>query len=249
MNNLAVCITSASRPNLLKESFKSAKKYLKIQKAGKLILHEDFFDEEKSNQNIHWAKYEGDFDAIITSNPRIGLIGTIRNILGLSSGYNKRYMLRLCDDFVFTKHIDITKLIKLMDNNPEINQIIFNKRINNSFKGNFIKEEIKIDGIKLTTSPRWSSLNSIWRTDFMLDCFECCFEKINGTGGQYNPWKTFTEHLEDELDFKSDDIDAEWIIENLGCYLYGGIGDDNSFANKHIGDDESIVFAHKRKVL
>jgi hypothetical protein len=247
MKRLAICYTSASRPNLLKKSFVSAKKYFDIKNAGLLMLHEDFFDSNKSAECIHWAKYQQVFDLIAPSNPRIGLIGAVYKMLYYSDGYQFDYVLRLCDDFVFTKHVDLPKLLNLMDNNEGINQIIFNKRPNNSFKGNFIKKEIEIDGIKLTTSPRWSSLNSIWRVDFMFKHFEECFDKIEGTSGQYNPWKAFTEHIEKEMGFKSDDIDADWIIKNLGCYLYGGIGDKNGHVNEHIGDGESVVFAHNRE--
>jgi len=240
MKQIDICITSASRINELKQTFESLS-HIKYDGKIRWVLHEDYFDQEESSQVVHWAKYQYFFDLIVKANPHIGLLGSIQNMLECCES---DYVLRLCDDFVFTKDIDLTPIVAAMESYPDfINQVTFNKRVNNGFKGNFIKKECDFDGLTLTTSPRWSSLNSVWRVDFIRNHWEQCWESIKGTKKQFEPWKTFIQSFEKTLGFSQRDIDSDYIINNIGCYLYGGIGDKYALVNRHIGDGKSRVFS------
>jgi hypothetical protein len=245
-NKLCVCWTSASRPYYFKESYKSFVREIGLYDNHVHCLHEDCCNEKLSKKLIGFVKTpQYEFDHIMWSNPRIGLIGSVMNMLNIAETYRCNYVFRICDDFIFTDYVDIPNLIDIMDKNVNINQIIFNKRPNNKSKGKFVKKEIDFGGQKLTVTPRWSSINSIWRVDFMYQYFLDCWCKIKGTKKQFAPWKEFEDLLSEKFNVNMETIDADWVIENLGCYLYGGIGDDGSYVNLHIGGGKSRVFVGK----
>ena len=248
---LAIVLTSASRPDFFKLSYNSFNEKLaggindELHNDYKVILHEDFCDEKKSKKVVDWCNEKIFVDDIIEPYPRIGLIGSCMNMLDYAKNNECEYVLRLCDDFIFTDSVDIANLINIMDKRKDINQIAFNKRPNNKSKGGFIKKEIEIDGQKLTTALRWSSLNSIWRVDFIYDHWKRCWNGIKETKRQFVPWKEFSESIEKHFNFRREDIDAYFEFNKLGCYLYGGIGDEKSYVNVHIGAGHSRVFEGK----
>jgi hypothetical protein len=244
MKRLVTVFTSASRPDLFRHSTDSAQDHLDIFNSEWTFLNEDFYNEKLSKKVVDYAKHYCSFDKIIEFNPRIGLIGSCMSMLNYAQMYSDcDYVLRLCDDFVFTIDVDLPKLLDIMDKYKDVNQIIFNKRPNNERKGNFIKKEIDFDGQKLTTSPRWSSLNSIWRVDFIYVYFMSCWNRIKDTKKQFSPWKEFFDvTISKEFGVNINEIDADWIIKNLGCYYYGGIGDINANVCVHTGGDKSRVF-------
>ena len=234
------------QPDFSNLSYESFKRHLNIKDGytTPICLHEDFCNEKRSREIVNWAIDQNCFYTI-QSNPRIGLIGSCMKMLDHARQHKIDFVLRLCDDFIFTKNVNIKSLIDIMSENKNVNQIIFNKRPNNSKKGKFIKKEVVFNNQKLTVSPRWSSLNSIWRVDFIYPYFLECWNRIKNTPSQFNPWRELDFTLFKNFGIIDKEIDADWVIENLGCYLYGGINDPDSHVNVHVGAGHSRVFVGK----
>jgi len=217
MKVLDILITSASRPDLLQHTVESMQEKLKFSGEFRWLLHEDVLDKKKSAEVLHWNKYSLLFDKVIVSEPRVSLGYSI----GMMIPYIKSFIFfRSDDDWEYVEKLDLDVFWDMFEKYEKINQIIFNKRCIDEYKRNFKRKSIKFNDIWLTVTRQWGWLPSLWRTDFVrrnykiraIDCSIDFMDRIR--------------HRED--------VNADWIIENMGSYFLGKIGDKGAYI-KHIG--------------
>jgi len=164
METIDLIRTSASRPNFLKISTASIAKNLKFSGKIRWIIHEDQLDKARSDECMVYIQTCGIYDMFKRDKPPIG---QGPSLTWLMSRANTKYILNFEDDWELLKEIDVDKLIKLMDDNQDINQIAFHKRPIMSEKPKFKKKQVFRDGIPLVTSPHWCFTPSIYRMSFL----------------------------------------------------------------------------------
>lgn len=211
-----ILITSSSRPDLLQQTIKSMQDKLKFSGTLRWLLHEDCLDENRSTQVICWAEQSNLFDEIVVSKPRIGLGASVYEMF---SYIESLVFFRSCDDWRYTKEIDLDILLNLFEKYEKINQIVFHKRCVEGTKNEFLRESTNFDGTWLTITNQWGWIPAIWRTGFVKEKY-----KLAWTSGI---------SFFDELKGKTV-LDPMWFKENMGAYLFGKIEESDIFI-KHIG--------------
>lgn len=218
--------TSASRSDLLIESTKALRKFLKFD--GEIVwhLHEDILNQERSNQCINYAMNCGLYKNVFINNPAIGQGHSLTKLLFTTTS---KYILNFEDDFKPVREIDLNLCVEILEKFEKVNQICFHKRQTMSEKPGFQKKEVIFtldDGreIVLTTNPHWALIPALWRADWIKQRW-VDFEQ----GGHWS--------LNDSL--KGGKLQqADWVIENTGTYYMGKIG-ENQYTD-HMGADRSL---------
>lgn len=187
------------------------------------ILHEDFLNPKASEEAVAYAKKSGIFDIILTSRPPIGQ--------GLSLGrlmMNVRAPYILCweDDWELLREIRLEDCLKIMEENPDVHQIAFNKRDTMKDVSGFKKLEIERSGFKLVTSPHWRITPALWRTSFIRPRWI------------FHDNRHFNWILNDHLKQGMKELTPEWIVQNLGTYYFGKF-DEKQFV-RHLGENQSL---------
>lgn len=216
--------TSASRPDLLQRSTESLLEKILWDGDTRMILHEDVLNKEASNKCIKWAEKSGLFDIIEVSNPPIT---QGPSLCWLMSKITSEYFLNWEDDFLAVRPIDLNLVVKVMDENKDVNQIAFHKRQTMSNRHGWPKKEVVRSGVWLTTNPHWAFTPSIERTSFIKPQW-VDLPKFSNPVWIINPIVKKTNVMRS----------AEWLIENVGCYFLGKIGE--SAFSKHIGEGQSV---------
>jgi len=155
-------INSASRPEYMKLAMRSFMKHVKYSGIIRWILHEDVVLKKESGQVLTWAKYIGHFDLIIKTEPAQRLTHAVKKLFDVSKS---KYVLKLEDDWIITNDIDIDYIIDTMDNNPDINQVYFNKAIQ-PFEV-ILKNGYKVIAPVGKGPHEWAMAPGIWRTNFI----------------------------------------------------------------------------------
>jgi hypothetical protein len=165
---------------------------------------------------------------VIASNePPIGQGDSIKEILDKVPRDKFQYVFNFEDDWEFIRGIPFDDMVKVMDENDDINQICLHKRPIMGEKYGFIKEQVEKSGFPLCVSPHWNFLPALWRMAFI-----------------YPKWKHFVRSSVFSWDFnaymkgidKKDGAnyrDHVWIKANLGTYFWGQHGEP-PFIN-HLG--------------
>ena len=223
-NRIDVIRMSASRPDLLVISTESLQRHLKFDGQLRFLLHEDYLNNDLSDKCVSYAESTGLFDVIVKDNPKIGQGRSLTKMLKM---VNTKYIIHWEDDYELLCDLDLNTVVRLLDNNEDINQISFQKRQIMSEKPGFKKIEITRDYLKLTTNPHWAFIPAIWRVSFIQP-----------------KWVEF----ENDIHWRINDIlkgkrsvveaDANWVIKNTGTYYFGGI-DEGHYTN-HIGSSRSL---------
>lgn len=154
----------------------------------------------------------GLFEEVIVTDPAQGL-GRGMDIM-IKNYITAPYMLYIQEDFEINRTgIDIDRLIWAMENHESINYVIFNKRKNTGVGADFSPKEYNFDGLKLTSWNACNFIPSVWR---MSKCKEIWtgYRKSHPEGYWINLWGNHETRC-----------DAEWLENNMGCYLYGGFGE------------------------
>jgi len=245
-DKLDIIRTSASRPRFLQISTESLLERLKFNN-GKLrwIIHEDMLDPELSSECVEYINRIGIYDVYQINKPPLGQGFSMNWLL---SNVSTPYFFNVEDDWHLLKPINLNKMCTIMDNNPKINQIAFQKRPLAPGREGFTPKEVEYDGIKFTTNPHWAFTPALWRTSYIK-----------------RKWKVISN-----LDFhweinriikngkKIEETDADWVINNSGTYFlgqvvnkkmkkeFGGSMDideysalDNGFYFQHLGQHRS----------
>jgi hypothetical protein len=214
-----VLLMSSSRPQLLKYTISSFKRFVGKLSNNKLkyMLHEDFVFPEQSIQSIDIAKSEK-FDVIEKHQPKVGL--------GISMDYmfkkhvKSDYFVYLQDDWEFERPIELDRIIWVMENNPQINLIIFSHYKNIRPDWEFKSKEYDFDGLKLCSYNGWSFNCGVWRRNIIDKKWRV--REIRPEGYFTNQFGTHNERL-----------DSDFCYKNIGAYYYGGIGEPRYV--RHLG--------------
>jgi len=211
---IGITRTSASRPELLKVSTESLVKHLKFSGDLYIAYHEDTLNVNGSDE---CEKYLFG-DASILFAPDIYKrddppVTQVMSLTWLIEQMDMEYFLNWEDDFEAVRDIDLDLACKIMDENPDVNQIAFHKRQTMSHRGTFIKQEVERSGVKLTTDPHWTVCPAIWRREFIMRYW------IDPTPGAHPAWWI------NPIIKGRGNRNPQWIIDNAGHYFLGGIGE------------------------
>ena len=227
-----VMITSSSRPHLLITTVESFLERVRSENVSiRLLLHEDVIDKKKSEECIEWAEDTELFSTVISHGPYIGLGPSIYHMM--KNHVTSDLMFYLQDDFVLIRHLDLDVAVNMFKNFPMINQIRYNKRKTMSYVGDnpkkrWLKKEMLFGNQVMTVSPHWFLNPTIWRMNFITDKFVPSVVHCN--------WRT-NDVLKQGREKK--DLTPEWIAENMGTFIFGGIGEPAFF--QHIGYSDSAL--------
>lgn len=171
---MEVFITGSSRPSIYPIFWESFKKMVKMDCASKVTVYEDVILPIESAKVKEYI--EPKIDAYIEI-PFKGLGYIYNEILKKVS---TRYFLYLQEDWKFLKPIDVDVLVKIMDDNPFIQQIWFPKFIQGNHWKSLTGEVLTFGDITLTewqgqkkvSSSSWAFLPHIVRTDFIREVYK-----------------------------------------------------------------------------
>jgi len=231
--NIDIFITSASRPKHLKKVLESLNIYLHINEHNiRWVIVEDVCNGKLSGDVIRLTKY---FDKRYIVMPSKGMINSIKTYLEQAFS---DYTLKLVDDMILYRHIDLDYYIGIMEKYKNINQLIFNKRVS---KNSQIHKDLKVTmDMEMVPCKKFSSMNSIWRTMFVKELWP----KIMNEGDRniHNISTNLYTY------FKKKEIGRKDFVSKLGSY-YPGSGEGEYCFFKHIGTNISRMWPHKNKEI
>jgi len=212
--------TSDSRPDLLALSTESIVNKMKFSGTMNWFLHEDFLNRELSKQCVKWANESGLFKTVIADDPPVTQGNSLDKLFKLCK---TDYILNWEDDWELIADLDLNEVVGVMDENPDVNQVCFNKRPIMREKPGFIKKEVVRSGKKLTTNPHWAFLPALWRRSFISKhWFAFDHSNIWDLINRMRPWPT----------------NGDYIEKHIGTYYWGGI--ETGHYIKHIGHLRSV---------
>ena len=219
---LQVLVTSSSRPQLWPYFLNSFNRMCIIRERPEFIVHEDFVFRSESNEVLKYL--EGKGLTVNTNDPAIGLGSTLthyfRNILTAD------YIFYIQEDWIFERPIDIDQITWVMDNNPNINLIFFNKIRNVNSSPGMNQDQRFFSGMPVCIYHGWTFLPGIWRRDFVLKNML----RIGGfsiTRPEGNFTNVFGSHEQRK--------NNQHCEEKIGAYIYGPTGDFRYV--RHTGND------------
>jgi hypothetical protein len=206
-------ITGSSRPQLLKYTFNSFDRFVGklTNKKIRKLFHEDFVFPEESKKSIEIAKNKK-IDLIKSSDPKIGLGRALDYMINNVIPKDKKYLFYLQDDWEFERPIELDRILWTMENNPEINLVLFSHYRNVRPDFEFKSEEYNFDGLKLCSYNAWSFVPGIWRMSKVREKWAC--REIRPEGHFTNQFGTHEQRLDKEYSYK-----------NIGAFYYGGMGE------------------------
>ena len=214
--------TSASRPELFKASTESLRSHLKFSGQFRWLVHENYLNQAASDEVLRYAKEAG-YDIILKSDPSIG------QCMGLSKllrAVRSPYILNFEDDWEVLRDLPLDEACRILDENPDVNQVAFNKRDTMCEVNGFQKAETERSGFKLVTSPHWRLTPALWRMSFIRPRW-IVTESSN-----------FIWQFNDHLRGVNKAPDAQWVMANMGTYYFGGF-DEKQFV-QHLGVNQSV---------
>lgn len=224
MPSLDVLVTGSSRPQLWPLFWESYKKMCIIRAPHKVTVHEDFVYPEQSGKVMNYLaglQKSGDVHTVDYDTIPIGLGRTMNEYI--MKRFNSKYMFYIQEDWVFERPIDIDHILWVMDNNPKINLIFFNKIKNNPVINKQEQKEYTYSGMKMCLYHAWAFLPGIWRLDFVKKRWQTSTFKPEGyfTNAAFGSHETRTS--------------VPYCENNIGAYIYG---QQNEFRYvRHIGND------------
>jgi len=221
--NLEVLITSSSRPQLFPFCWESFKKMCIIRDKPKVTVHEDFVypaESEKVMTYLKGLKKNGEIDVIDTDQPAIGLGRTLNNYS--CRRFEKKYIFYLQEDWEFERPIDIDQITYVMDQNPKINLIFFNKIRNNGVINKQRQTEYTYSDMTMCLYHAWTMLPGIWRASFVEKHFP---------GPSDRPEGAFTNQFGSHAQRSAD----QYCVDAIGAYIYGRQGEHRYV--RHLGND------------
>jgi len=222
---LEMLITGSSRPQLWPFFWESVKKMCIMRNWPKVMVHEDYVFHAESDKVVEYVKNQKDIHTIDIDNPPLGLGRTLTRYF--KGRLKSKYLFYLQEDWEFERPIDIDQIMWVMDNNPHINMIFFNKIKNNGVIAKMSQEPRNFSGLDVCVYHGWSFLPGIWRREFVE-------KQMYKSGGSFRPERpegAFTNS------FGTHDgrIDTTFCEKNIGAYIYGSVGDFRYV--RHLGND------------
>jgi hypothetical protein len=186
-------------------------------------VHEDFVypgESEKVMKYLYNLQTKGEIDQIDYDNPAIGL-GRTLNVYARNR-FEKKYTLYLQEDWEFERPIDIDHVVWVMEQNPKINMIFFNKIRNNGVINKQKQTEYTYSGMTMCLYHAWTFLPSVWRNSFVTKHFPGASERPEGA---------FTNQFGSHGKRTSD----QYCVDRIGAYIYGPQGEHRYV--RHLGND------------
>jgi len=199
ITKMDVMVISASRPKLIPYLIDSCETYVHYSGEFNIIWHEDCVYPDKSKQVENIISREQWDKNLIYDDPPVMIGPAIQNIL--QKEITSKYMLNLQDDWEFELHIDLNHLVYIMEQNPSINCIFFNKRRNPQQIDGFEYKEHNFNGQLLSKVDHFPFLPGLWRSSYVKNNWRLC-----PPGKTQEGW--FNKGLEGDI----------------GSYTYGGVG-------------------------
>lgn len=223
MYDLEVLITGSSRPQLYPYMWESFKKMCIIRQPYKVTAHEDFVFGDPSRAVVKYLeglKEKGEIHTIDTDVPARGLGYCLNHYI--TQRIKSKYLFYLQEDWEFERPIDIDQITWVMDQNPNINMIFFNKIRNSGTINKQEQREYNFNGLKVCLYHAWTFLPGIWRMDFA---------RRNWVYKSERPEAGMTSR------FGSNDQRAsvDYCYKNIGAFIYGPQGDSRYV--RHLGND------------
>ena len=129
MGSYEILVTGSSRPQLWPYFWDSVKKMCIMRQPHRVTVHEDFVFPKQSEKVMKYAQKlqeKGEVDVINSDKPAIGLAETLNRYI-VKHRLEADYVFYLQEDWEFERPIDIDQIIYVMDRNPHINLVFFNK--------------------------------------------------------------------------------------------------------------------------
>lgn len=223
---LEVLITSSSRPQLFPFFWESFKRMCIIREKPKVTVHEDFVFPEESKKVVEYLKrlneQRGENIIIDHDDPPMGLGNALTHY------YKRRveaeYMFYMQEDWEFERPIDIDQILWVMDRNPHINLVFFNKIKNNGSINKQKQQEFVYDGLPMCCYHAWAFLPGIWRTNFVRHHMKNGFAPERPEGNFTN---RFGNH--------ETRTPVDYVVKNMGTYIYGKQGESRYI--RHLGNN------------
>ena len=213
METIYIMVDSASRPHLLDITLNSLQKHLKYSGELYWIHYETFLDAERSQECLDLVNRSGLFNKILENHDPKGECVSIDRVL---SGLWKtaKYFIHWEDDYIALRDINLDLCYYLLEENPMINQIAFNRRQTMSDVSGWMKKEFRFGEQRMTTCPHWRFCPAMWKLSFLKDKWKP-FEGSNGH------WR-INEVL--QKGFQPNKT-ADLVAEKLGTFYLGPIGE------------------------
>jgi len=204
-----IIITGSSRPDLLKITVESFRKFLHTEKNLNWILHEDCINIENSKESIKWAEKNG-FSAVIIDLKPIGLGLSIDKLI---SKVKTPYALYIQDDWELERPVELDRILWVMDDVKNINHVLFGKMKLRQKTGDFLHENEVFQGLDLTLNNSWHLNPAIWRMSKVREKWN--ISKPDRIEGFFtNQFGTHKQRL-----------DKTYCFDKLGSFFLGKIGE------------------------
>ena len=225
--SLDVLITSSSRPQLFPYFWDSFKKMMIIRQPYTVFAHEDFvFAPESQRVMLYLSglQEKKEIQGVYSHNPAIGL-GRAMDFM-FTKHIKSDYMLYFQEDWQVERPIDVDRLITVMDKNPEVNLIFFNKtknthKLNKALQPQYLYSDGGA-GVDMCLYHSWTFLPGLWRMDFVRKHWRVRYERPEGYFS--NAFGTHEQRM-----------DCNYCEKVIGAYMLGKSGDFRYV--RHIGND------------
>lgn len=227
MSKLEIFVTGSSRPQLWPYFWESVRKMCIIRNWPVVRVHEDFVFHDQSEKVMKYVSEQPDISNVSKSVPRIGLGNTLTKYF-TKPVFQSDYIFYLQEDWEFERPIDIDHVTWVMDQNPKINLIFFNKIRNNAVINKQRQTQHNFSGMDMCLYHSWTFLPGIWRTDFVR-------QMMFKGGGRFQPEKPEGNFTNRSFGSHEKRADEAYCQNHIGAYIYGKTGEARYV--RHLGND------------
>lgn len=227
MSNLEIFVTGSSRPQLWPYFWESVRKMCIMREHPYTRVHEDYVWPAESDKVVEYVNAQPDIDQLRVHNPRVGL-GNVLTEYFTKEIFKSKYIFYLQEDWEFERPIDIDEVTYVMDNNPKINLIFFNKIRNNGVINKQRQTQHTFSGMNLCLYHSWTFLPGIWRTEFVR-------KMMFKSGGRFQPMKPEGNFTTRAFGSHEKRCEEGYCIDNIGAWIYGKTGEHRYV--RHLGND------------
>ena len=220
---LDVLITSSSRPQLFPYFWESFKKMMIIRQPHSVYAHEDFVFPDESKKVMVYLSALKDKNEIQGYHSHFPPIGLGRSMDFMFNNYIKAdYMLYFQEDWQVERPIDVDQLIYVMNENPEVNLIAFNKIRNTKTLNKAPQPQYTYSGVDMCLYHSWTFLPGLWRMNFVRKHWRV---RVDRPEGYFT--NAFGNHQQR--------MDCDYCKKVIGAYMLGK-SEDYRYV-RHLGND------------
>lgn len=223
-----VIVTASSRPECLERTMTAFLKRMEYSGKFKFYIHEDFVFRRHSERSLKFIEKSGLFECV---HLHLRPIGLGKAIVQLFEHVKTDFMFYLQDDWEFERQVPLDDIVKVMENYPDINQIVFNKYKTYGVINSWHFDERRVHPLRssrtytICVNNNWQLLPSVWRTEWMKKRY-----KLYGKR-EKKPEGNFTNSLGTKQQRQS----KRFCERHIGSYIWGPIKDPRYVL--HLGDE------------